>query len=325
MGTRGGEGFRSRPYRDGAARDNVPMMPEDLPQDRQLDPAWVSRIVATALDEDLGPQPGQDVTTQATIDASTMVHGAVVMREEGVIAGLPLVGEVVAQVAHRLGQDLPVVDYLARDGYSITAGTAVARIEGPGHVVLISERTILNLLSRASGVATHTRRWADALAGTGARVLDTRKTTPGLRELDKYAVRCGGGTNKRFGLYDCAMVKDNHIVAAGSVTAAVDAIRAAFPGIPIQVEVESRAQALEAVKAGVRFLMLDNMSPRDMAPLIEELRALPLADAEPLRFEATGGLTLANARDVAAAGVDFMSVGALTHSSPIIDIALDLE
>ena len=325
MGTHGGRGFRSRPHRDGAASDNVPMMPEDLPQDRQLDPAWVSRIVAIALDEDLGPEPGQDVTTQSTIDASAMVRGAVVMRDKGVIAGLPLVAEVVAQVAQRLGQDVPVVDYLARDGYAITAGTPVARIEGPGHVVLIAERTILNLLSRASGVATHTRLWADALAGTGARVLDTRKTTPGLRELDKYAVRCGGGTNKRFGLYDCAMIKDNHIIAAGSVTAAVNAIRTAFPQVPIQVEVESRDQALEAIEAGVRFLMIDNMSPREMAPLIDELRALPLADGEPLRFEATGGLTLANARAVAAAGVDFMSVGALTHSSPIIDIALDLE
>jgi nicotinate-nucleotide pyrophosphorylase (carboxylating) len=202
----------------------------------------------------------------------------------------------------------------------------VATITGPGHVVLIAERTILNLMSRASGVATHTRKWADALEGTSARVLDTRKTTPGLRELDKYAVRCGGGTNKRFGLYDCAMVKDNHIVAAGSVTGAIEAIGEAFPGVPIQVEVENRDQAIEALDAGVRFLMLDNMTPAAMATLIAELRDR-YGDSESgaPRFEATGGLSLDTAAAVAASGVDFMSVGALTHSSPIVDIALDLR
>ena len=217
-----------------------------------------------------------------------------------------------------------MVTMLASDGDRVTAGTAVARINGLGHVVLIAERTVLNLMSRASGIATHTRRWADALQGTQARVLDTRKTTPGLRELDKYAVRCGGGINKRFGLYDCAMVKDNHIVAAGSVAGAVKAIREAFPDVPIQVEVEGREQAIEALDAGVRFLMLDNMSPATMASLITELRQRHAGDG-PLRFEATGGLTLETAASVAASGVDFMSVGALTHSSPILDIALDLH
>ncbi|PKQ17624.1 MAG: nicotinate-nucleotide diphosphorylase (carboxylating), partial [Actinobacteria bacterium HGW-Actinobacteria-8] len=164
----------------------------------------------------------------------------------------------------------------------------------------------------------------DALDGTGARVLDTRKTTPLLRELDKYAVRCGGGVNKRFGLYDCAMVKDNHIVAAGSVAGAVEAIREAFPEVPIQVEVESERQALEAIDAGVTFLMLDNMMPADMARLVKKIRGL--ADRYGvIQCEATGGLTLDNAAEVGATGVDFMSVGALTHSSPILDIALDLR
>lgn len=299
-------------------------MPEDLPQDRPLDREWLARHVEMFLDEDLGGSPGRDVTTQATISRDTVVNGDVVVRVDGVIAGLDVLDEVVAQVAARLGLDAPMVTMLASDGDRVTAGTAVARINGLGHVVLIAERTVLNLMSRASGIATHTRRWADALQGTQARVLDTRKTTPGLRELDKYAVRCGGGINKRFGLYDCAMVKDNHIVAAGSVAGAVKAIREAFPDVPIQVEVEGREQAIEALDAGVRFLMLDNMSPATMASLITELRQRHAGDG-PLRFEATGGLTLETAASVAASGVDFMSVGALTHSSPILDIALDLH
>jgi len=242
-----------------------------------------------------------------------------------------------------LGQDVPPVTLAVTDGQRVTAGTGVAQIAGPGHVVLIAERTILNLMSRASGIATHTRRWADALEGTGARVLDTRKTTPGLRALEKYAVRRGGGVNKRMGLYDCAMVKDNHIVAAGSVAGAVAAIADAFPGLPIQVEVENWSQIAEALGAGVRFLMLDNMEPAEMAEVVARVRALeptlgPGLDAAAnpevdggaapgtrVRLEATGGLTLANAREVAATGVDFMSVGGLTHSSPILDLALDLH
>ena len=247
-------------------------MPEDLPQDRPLDSEWLARSVTTALDEDLGGRPGRDVTTQATISRDAIVRGDVVVREDGVVAGLAVIGEVLSQVAGRLNLSVPAVTLSATDRDRVTAGTVVATIEGPGHVVLIAERTILNLMSRASGVATHTRRWADALEGTQARVLDTRKTTPGLRELDKYAVRCGGGINKRFGLYDCAMIKDNHIVAAGSVAGAIEAIRAAFPDVPIQVEVESREQAIEALDAGVRFLMLDNMSPAEMETLISELR-----------------------------------------------------
>ena len=300
------------------------MMPEDLPQDRPLDAEWLTRVVTAALDEDLGGTPGRDVTTQATIDRDAVVSGAVVVRAPGVLAGIDVVREVTDQVAARLGLAAPMVERLAADGNRVSVGDVVATVVGPGHVVLIAERTLLNLMSRASGIATHTRRWADALEGTGARVLDTRKTTPGLRELEKYAVRCGGGINKRFGLFDCAMVKDNHIVAAGSVSGAIAAIAARFPDVPIQVEVESRAQAFEALDAGVRFLMLDNMTPGEMAELIAEVRAQQ-GPYGAVRFEATGGLTLQNAADVAASGVDFMSVGALTHSSPILDLALDLH
>jgi nicotinate-nucleotide pyrophosphorylase (carboxylating) len=188
-------------------------------------------------------------------------------------------------------------------------------------VLLVAERTALNLASRASGVATHTRRWADALEGTGARVLDTRKTTPGLRALDKYAVRCGGGTNKRMGLYDVAMVKDNHVVAAGSVSAAVRAVRTRFPDVLVQVEADTLEQALEAIDAGARFLLLDNMA----TPLLRDVVAAVRAREESVELEATGNLTLDRAREVAETGVDYLSVGGLTHSSPILDLALDLE
>lgn len=298
--------------------------PEELAHDAPLDSAWLARTIATALEEDLGPVPGRDVTTQSTIPASAVVSGVLAAREAGVIGGLDAIAETLAQVAQRLELDAPQVTLRARDGDAVAAGDRVAELAGPGHVVLIAERTMLNLLSRASGIATHTRRWVDALQGTGARVLDTRKTTPGLRHLEKYAVRCGGGVNKRMGLFDCAMVKDNHIVAAGSVTAAVEAIRAAHPDVPIQVEVESWGESQEALAAGVRFLMLDNMPPAAMAELVREVRGRESALGK-VWLEATGGLTLANAREVALTGVDFMSVGALTHSSPILDLGLDFD
>lgn len=300
------------------------MMPEDLPQDRPLDPQTLATIVTRALDEDMGGHPGRDVTTQATIPADTEVTGEIVIREAGVLAGIGVIEETLGQVADRLGLAVPAVRMLAADGQRLEPLAHIAELSGPGHVVLIAERTMLNLLSRASGIATHTRRWVDALAGTDAVVLDTRKTTPGLRELEKYAVRCGGGTNKRMGLYDCAMVKDNHILAAGSVAGAIHAIAARFPDVPIQVEVERESQAREAIEAGCRFLMLDNMSVDAMAALVTTVRDLESTHGR-IRLEATGGLTIETARSVATTGVDYMSVGALTHSSPIVDIALDLH
>lgn len=298
--------------------------PEELPQDAPLDAEWLTRIVAIALDEDLGVAPGRDVTTQSTIPATGTVRGAVVARADGVVAGLAAVAETFAQVAKRLDLAVPTATQLVEDGARVARGTVLVEFEGPGHVVLIAERTLLNLVSRASGVASHTRKWADALEGTGARVLDTRKTTPGLRELEKYAVRCGGGVNKRMGLFDVAMIKDNHIVAAGSVAGAINAIRETFPEVEIQVEVETWEQAQEALDAGVTFLMLDNLPPAEMAQFVERVRSRE-SELGKVWIEATGGLTLENARDVAASGVDFMSVGGLTHSSPILDVALDLH
>ncbi len=298
--------------------------PEQQDQHRPLSATWLSDVVRRTVSEDLGGYPGRDVTTQATIPATVQVSARVVMREDGVVAGIDAIPAVLAEVAIRLGLPRPTVTLHVADGARVTAGTTLAAIEGSGHVVLIAERTFLNLLSRACGVATHTARWATALQGTGAQVLDTRKTTPMLRELDKHAVRCGGGVNKRIGLYDCAMIKDNHIVAAGSISAAIAAIRGAYPDVPVQVEVEDKAQALEALKAGARFLMLDNMPLEEMTALVEDIRAREKKTG-PVLIEATGGLTLDNAADVAATGVDYMSVGALTHSSPIIDLGLDLD
>lgn len=286
-----------------------------------LDPAWIARIVTTALDEDLGPAPGRDVTTQSTISPQTVGAADLVARQDGVVAGLVVIPEVVGQVAARLGLAVPSVDQRVADGARVARGDVLAVLTGHVQVLLVAERTLLNLASRASGVATHTRRWADALEGTGALVLDTRKTTPGLRALEKYAVRCGGGTNKRMGLYDVAMVKDNHVVAAGSVAAAIDAVRTRFPDVTIQVEADTLDQALEAIGAGARFLLLDNMP----TPLLIEVVAAVRAAADGVELEATGNLTLDRAREVASTGVDYLSVGGLTHSSPILDLALDLE
>jgi len=196
----------------------------------------------------------------------------------------------------------------------------VATLEGSTQVTLVGERTMLNIVCRLSGVATHTARWAAELEGTGATVLDTRKTTPGLRALEKYAVRAGGGTNKRMGLYDVAMIKDNHKLAAGSLSAAYAAVRAEFPDVAVQVEVTTTAEALEAVGVGARFLLCDNMSVDLLRTTVEAVRAT----REDVEVEATGGLTLDVAREYALTGVDYLSVGGLTHSSPILDLALDL-
>ncbi len=282
--------------------------------------AIASTVVETALSEDLGGFPGTDVTTSATIPATQRSTAHVIAREDGVVAGMPLLSTVFRAVTERLGSPEVDVEPRREDGDTVRRGDVLAVLHGSTRAILVGERTLLNLLSRLSGVATHTRRWADALAGTGAVVLDTRKTTPGLRALEKYAVRCGGGTNKRMGLYDVAMIKDNHKLAAGSLTAAYDAVRSSAPGVDIQVEVTTVTEALEAVAAGARFLLCDNMS----VPLLRETVQAVRGTGQDVEIEATGGLTLAVARDYARTGVDFLSVGALTHSSPILDIALDL-
>jgi nicotinate-nucleotide pyrophosphorylase (carboxylating) len=276
-------------------------------------------LVHRALDEDLST--GTDVTTMATIPSSQVSVSHLVARADGVVAGLPVTALVLDAVASRLGSGAVEVSLHVADGARVERGDHLASLRGATRTTLVAERTVLNVLSRTSGVATHTRRWADVLAGSGAMVLDTRKTTPGLRALEKYAVRCGGGTNKRMGLYDVAMIKDNHKLAAGGLTQAFDAVRLTFPDVAIQVEVTTTAEALESVAAGARFLLCDNMSTDLLRTTVDAVRA----SGERVEIEATGNLTLEVAAAYAATGVDYLSVGGLTHSSPILDIALDLD
>ena len=276
-----------------------------------LDPAYVEGVVRTALEEDLGGPGGVDVTSAATIPADQTGTADLVARASGVVAGLAVAAAVFEACGCVFAARVP-------DGAAVHRGDVLATVDGPTRGLLTAERTALNLISRMSGVATHTRRWVDALAGTGATVLDTRKTTPGLRALEKYAVRAAGGDNKRMGLYDVAMIKDNHRLAAGSITAAYRAVREQFPHVAVQVEVESVAEAVEAVEAGAVFLLCDNMPPA-------ALRDVVAAVGGKAELEATGNLTLETVADYAATGVDYLSVGGLTHSSPILDIALDLR
>jgi nicotinate-nucleotide pyrophosphorylase (carboxylating) len=301
--------------------------------DAGLDPAYVRGLVLRALDEDLGGRPqraggtgtvrtaGHDVTTEATIPAQAEGEAHVVARAPGVVSGMPLIAVVLAEVAAWLDLPVPYADVLRRDGDKVERGDVIAVLRGRTRVLLVAERTTLNLLSRVCGISTHTRAWADVLIGTGAQVLDTRKTSPGLRMLEKYAVRCGGGTNKRMGLFDVAMVKDNHKIAAGSISAAYRLVTEQFPEVDIQVEVTTAAEAVEAVTAGARFLLCDNMTPEILGETVRQARATANTAVE---LEATGGLTLEVAREYAETGVDYLSVGALTHSSPILDVALDL-
>jgi nicotinate-nucleotide pyrophosphorylase (carboxylating) len=277
-----------------------------------LDAEMVIDVVERALDEDLGAGP--DVTATATISASTLGSADAVPRAAGVLAGLPVaayVFEVVA--AGRLR-----VDLMLADGARVRPGEVVMTVRGPVRDIVTAERTALNLLGHLSGVATLTRAWVDAVAGTGAQIRDTRKTLPGLRALEKYAVRCGGGVNHRMSLSDAALVKDNHVIAAGSAARAFELVRAAAPGLPIEVEVDTVAQAREVVDAGAELVLLDNMGDVDMRLAVEYARA------HGVRTEASGGLTLDRARAVAETGVDFIAVGALTHSAPVLDIGLDL-
>jgi nicotinate-nucleotide pyrophosphorylase (carboxylating) len=276
----------------------------------ELDPDAVAALVDAALNEDLGPA-GQDVTSIATIPPGLRGTAEIRARAPGVVAGLP----VAALALERSGAEVKLT---ASDGDRVSPGTVVLHAIGPVGRLLTAERTTLNLLCHLSGVATLTRRWVDAVAGTGAAIRDTRKTSPGLRALEKYAVRCGGGVNHRMGLWDAALVKDNHVAAAGGVAAAFHAVRERFPGLPIEVECDTLEQVGEVLEAGADLILLDNMSPATMR------EAVALARARGVRLEASGGLTLENAREVAETGVDFLAVGALTHSAPVLDLGLDL-
>jgi len=276
-----------------------------------LDPAEVQAAIERALAEDL---PTVDVTSVATISAQALGVGVFATREAGTVAGLGIAALVFKTV---LGDAVDISDRVS-DGTRVAAGDIVMRVAGPTRGLLSAERTALNFACHLSGVATATAAWVDALDGTSAKVLDTRKTLPGWRALQKYAVRCGGGLNHRMSLSDRAMVKDNHVVAAGGVVPAYEAVRAAYPDLRVEVEVTELDQLRELLDAGCEEILLDNMSTEVMAEAV----AITAGRA---RLEASGGLTFDRAREVAATGVDFISVGALTHSVKVFDIGLDLS
>ena len=278
-----------------------------------LDPAEVERAVRAALAEDL--RYGPDVTSAATAPAHARATAEVAAREPGVLAGLP----VALAVLDAAGIPPEAAEPAAGDGDRIEKGAAVLRIDAPLRELLGAERTLLNFLTHLSGIATATRAWADALAGTGCAVRDTRKTLPGLRQLEKYAVRCGGGLNHRMGLGDAALIKDNHVAAAGGVAPAIKAVRAVAPGLPLEVECDDLDQVQEALDAGAELILLDNMGLAALRAAVGLARGYPS-----VRLEASGGLRLDQARAVAETGVHFVSVGALTHSSPALDLGLDL-
>jgi len=278
-----------------------------------IEPEDTERAVRGALEEDF--RYGPDITSAATAAPGSRAVAAVVARQPGVLAGLP----VALAVLDAAGLPPDAAEPLRADGDRIGPGTEVLRIRGPLRELLGAERTLLNFLTHLSGIATATRAWADAVAGTGCTVRDTRKTTPGLRQLEKYAVRCGGGVNHRMGLGDAALVKDNHVAAAGGIAAAIRAVRAAAPGLPLEVECDTLAQVRDALAAGAGLILLDNMGLGDLRAAVALARPYPA-----VRLEASGGLRLETAGAVAQTGVHFIAVGALTHSSPALDLGLDL-
>jgi nicotinate-nucleotide pyrophosphorylase (carboxylating) len=303
-----------------------------------LDPAVVLRVIHAGLAEDLADGP--DVTTSATIPPGEVGTADVVARRPGVVAGLfvaeavfQLVGagdgsdaavqrasapivrdDLPSEVAHGL---LVTSRYYVSDGDRVGAGDVLMTVTGPLAGILTAERTALNLLGHMSGIATLTASWVEAVAGTEARIRDTRKTLPGLRMLEKYAVRCGGGVNHRMSLSDAALIKDNHVAGAGSVTAAFDAVGKLAPDLAVEVECDTLEQVDEAVAAGAGLILLDNFSVADMTEAVRRTAGLA-------KLEASGGLRLEDAAAVAATGVDYLAVGALTHSAPVLDIGLDL-
>jgi nicotinate-nucleotide pyrophosphorylase (carboxylating) len=285
-----------------------------------LDPAAVESLVRSTVAEDL--DGGVDVTSAATVPAEQRSVLDLVARGTGVAAGVP----VAAAVFDAVSEGDAEIQVVTADGTRVSRGDVLLTARGRTRDLLTAERTALNLLCHLSGVATATRQWADALEGTAARVRDTRKTTPGLRVLEKYAVRCGGGVNHRMSLSDAALVKDNHVVAAGGVAAAFDKVRAMFPGLPVEVEVDSLQQLTEVLDAGADLVLLDNFVPDQMrlAVGIAEEHAAAHGGKRAL-LEASGGLTLPDAAAVGATGVDYIAVGALTHSAPVLDVGADLR
>ena len=267
-------------------------------------------LVKAALAEDLAG--GVDVTSVATIAADAELQAEFVARESGVVVGIEMAKAVLAEVG------VAGIEVLVADGASINAGEVLIRVSGNARAILLAERTALNFLGHLSGIASLTSQWVKAIAGTNCQVRDTRKTTPGWRELEKFAVRMGGGTNHRMSLSDAALIKDNHIAAAGGVKAAFNAVRSEFPTAPIEIEVDTLAQLAEVLPLKPDLVLLDNMTP-------EQCRTAVSLVAGQTKLEASGGITLDLARLYAETGVDYLAIGALTHSAKNFDIGLDIR
>jgi nicotinate-nucleotide pyrophosphorylase (carboxylating) len=274
-----------------------------------VDQAVISDAVARALSEDVGDG---DLTTEITVPLESRARGVITQKAPGVVFGLA-----VAEDAFRALDPAIAIDRMSPEG-EWREGGPVLKLTGTARAILTAERTALNFLGRLSGVATLTNRYVQAVEGTGARILDTRKTTPGLRMLEKAAVAAGGGTNHRAGLYDAVLIKENHAAIAGGVANAVELARAQSPDVPLEVECRSLAEVDEALAAAAPRILLDNMT-------VSELRAAVERVGGRAASEASGGVTLGTVRDIAATGVDFVSVGALTHSAPALDLSLILQ
>ena len=267
-------------------------------------------LIKRALAEDL--QGGEDITSVATVSGSEKVVADFVARKSGVIAGIDMARAVLVEVG------LKDISVLVQDGARVKAGAVLLTVRGDTRAILLAERTALNFLGHLSGIATLTRHWVDEVAGTQCAIRDTRKTTPGMRLLEKYAVRMGGGTNHRMSLSDAALIKDNHIAAAGGVVAAFSQVRAKFPNAPIEIEVDTLEQLKEVLPLKPDLVLLDNMSPEQCAEAVA-------ITAGSCKLEASGGILLESAKSYALSGVDYLAIGALTHSAPVLDIGLDLR
>lgn len=267
-------------------------------------------LIAMALAEDL--QGGADVTSVSTISAESVSTADFTARKPGVLAGIEMVKAVLEEVG------LKEIVIKKNDGDAISAGDVLLTVTGNTRAILLAERTALNFVGHLSGIATETSKWVAAIAGTQCEVRDTRKTTPGYRQLEKYAVRMGGGTNHRMSLSDAALIKDNHIAAAGGVSEAFSAVRSAFPSAPIEIEVDTLDQLREVLPLNPDLILLDNMTPAMCAQALEIVGGRT-------KLEASGGIALENAKAYADSGVDYIAIGALTHSAPVLDIGLDLR
>jgi nicotinate-nucleotide pyrophosphorylase (carboxylating) len=285
-----------------------------------IDPTYVEELVLRTISEDLAG--GIDITSVATVALSQHSVASFGSRAFGTLSGVDVACAVVQMVC---GEHMSNIELLKNDGDAITPGDVVARVTGPTQLLLTAERSALNLMCHMSGIATTTARWVREVEGTGAIIRDTRKTTPGLRALEKYAVRCGGGQNHRMALSDAALVKDNHVASAGGIVQAFTAVRALNQDIAIEVEVDTLEQLREVISAGANLVLLDNMAPEVMREAVEIVNDHKKTTGQSVMLEASGGLTIDTARAVAQTGVHYISVGALTHSSPILDLGLDLE